>query len=179
MIEKTYPDDWYAGQVAHAELFARLTPQDFAACPYHQANWTAIAEAATELAAAELDEDAERGRAAYAMEHLEEADREWARALVPDPICWDDNHDGLTNGQHRTCALRAAGVAYLPVEGRHLPDTSPSDTVDARTHAQQTVREFWRDILTTVLGPAHPLVDAAPLLVRFPVLRRLLSSARR
>ncbi|MFE9469377.1 hypothetical protein ACFYNW_38380 [Streptomyces virginiae] len=34
-IDKTYPDDWYAGQVAHAELFTRLTPADFAACPYH------------------------------------------------------------------------------------------------------------------------------------------------
>ncbi|MEW1637484.1 hypothetical protein AB0469_25850 [Streptomyces sp. NPDC093801] len=178
-IEKTYPADWYAGQVAHAELFTRLTPQDFAACPYHQVNWTAIAEAATELAAAELDEDPERGRAAYAMEHLEEADREWARALVHDPICWDDNHDALTNGQHRTCALRAAGVAYLPVEGRHLPDTSTSDTVDARTHAQQTVRKAWRDILTAILGPTHPLVEAAPLLARFPALRRLLSSAKR
>ncbi|MEU6950660.1 hypothetical protein ABZ957_36535 [Streptomyces sp. NPDC046316] len=175
-IERTYPDDWDAGQVAHAELFARLTPEDFAACPYHEGNWAAIAEAATELAAAELDE---RGRAAYAMEHLEESDREWARALVQDPICWDDNHDSLTNGQHRTCALRAAGVPYLPVEGRHLPDTTPPDAMDARTHAQQTVQEFWRDILTAVLGPTHPLVNAAPLLVRFPALRRLLSSVRK
>ncbi|MFF9909538.1 hypothetical protein [Streptomyces sp. NPDC013457] len=176
-IEKTYPDNWYAGQVAHAELFARLTQEDFAACPYHEGNWPAIAEAATELAAAELDANAERGRAAHAMEHLEERDREWARALVQDPICWDDNHDSLTNGQHRTCALRAAGVLHLPVEGRHLPDTAPPDAVDARTHAQRTVQGFWRDVLTAVLGPSHPLVNTAPLLVRFPALRRLLSSA--
>ncbi|MFE2270725.1 hypothetical protein ACFXB4_15960 [Streptomyces lavendulae] len=176
-IEKTYPEDWYAGQVAHAELFARLTPDDFAACPYHEGNWAAIAEAATEFAAAELDDDAERGRAAYAMEHLNERDREWARALVQDPICWDDNHDGLTNGQHRTCALRAAGVPYLPVEGRHLPGTIKPEPVDARTHAQQTVRGFWRDVLSAVLGPSHPLVHAAPLFVRIPALRRLLSRA--
>ncbi|MFD6113795.1 hypothetical protein ACFWG0_27305 [Streptomyces yangpuensis] len=178
-IEKTYPEDWYAGQVAHAELFTRLTQEDFAACPYHQGNWTAIVEAANELAAAELEEDPERARAAYAMEHLDKADREWARALVHDPICWDDNHDSLTNGQHRTCALRAAGVPYLPVEGRYLPDPATPDSVDARTHAQRTVGEYWRDVLTAVLGPTHPLVDAAPLLVRFPALRRLLSSARR
>lgn len=178
-IEKTYPEDWYAGQVAHAELFARLTPEDFAACPYHQGDWTAIAEAATELAAAELDDDDERQRMANAMEHLEERDREWARALVQDPICWDDNHDSLTNGQHRTCALRAAGVPYLPVEGRYLPDSDPPDAVDARTHAQQTVQGFWHDVLTAVLGPTHPLVRAAPLMVRFPALRRLLFSARR
>ncbi len=177
-IEKTYPDDWYSEQIAHAELFTRLTPQDFAACPYHQADWAAIAEAATEYAAADLEVDAERGRAAYAMEHLDERDREWARALVQDPICWDDNHDSLTNGQHRTCALRAAGVPYLPVEGRHLPDTTKPDAMDARTDAQQTVRGFWREVLIAVLGPTHPLVKAAPLLVRFPALRSLLSSAR-
>ncbi|WP_055598306.1 hypothetical protein [Streptomyces aureus] len=177
-IEKSYPDDWYAGQVAHAELFARLTPEDFAACPYHQGNWAAIAEAATELAAAQLAGDDERERTAYAMEHLDKQDRQWARALVADPICWDDNHDSLTNGQHRTCALRAAGVPYLPVEGRHLPHASKPDSVDARTHAQQTVHGFWRDVLTAVFGPAHPLVKAVPLLMRFPILRLLLSSAR-
>ncbi|MFK0258443.1 hypothetical protein [Streptomyces sp. NPDC090445] len=178
-IEKTYPDDWYAGQLAHAELFARLTPEDFAACPYHQGNWAAIAEAATELAAAELADGAERGRKAYAMEQLDERDREWARALVQDPICWDENHDSLTNGQHRTCALRAAGIPCLPVEGRHLPDSTRPDAVDARTHAQQTVHGFWRDVLAAVLGPSHPLVKAARLLVRFPTLRLLLSSARK
>lgn len=178
-IEKTYPDDWQAGQIAHAELFTRLTPEDFAACPYHKGNWAAIAEAATEYAAADPDDETERGRAAYAMKHLDERDREWARALVQDPICWDDNHDSLTNGQHRTCALRAAGVPHLPVEGRHLPDSAVPDAVDARTHAQRTVHGFWRDVLATVFGAAHPLVKAAPLLVRFPVLRSFLSSARR
>ncbi|MFE9469378.1 hypothetical protein ACFYNW_38385 [Streptomyces virginiae] len=112
------------------------------------------------------------------MEHLDERDREWARALVQDPICWDDNHDSLTNGQHRSCALRAAGVPYLPVEGRHLPAAAKPDAVDARTHAQQTVHGFWRDVLVAVFGPTHPLVNAAPLLVRFPALRLLLSSGR-
>lgn len=178
-IEKTYPHDWYAGQVAHAELFTRLTPADFAACPYHQGNWAAIAEAATAYAAADPDDDSEHGRAAHTMEHLDERERTWARALVQDPICWDDNHDSLTNGQHRTCALRAAGVPYLPVEGRHLPDTAKPDAMDARTHAQHTVREFWRDVLAAALGPTHPLVNTAlPLLLRFPALRSLLSTVQ-
>ncbi|MFE5517329.1 hypothetical protein ACFQ9Q_06270 [Streptomyces virginiae] len=99
--------------------------------------------------------------------------------MVQDPICWDDNHDSLTNGQHRTCALRAAGVPYLPVEGRHLPDTAQRDAMDARTHAQHTVREFWRDVLAAALGPTHPLVNTAlPLLLRFPALRSLLSTVQ-
>ncbi|WP_328792767.1 hypothetical protein [Streptomyces sp. NBC_00273] len=138
-----------------------------------------MAEAATACAAADPDDDTERGRATHTMEHLDERDREWARALVQDPICSDDNHDSLTNGQHRTCALRAAGVPYLPVEGRHLPDTAKPDTLDARTHTQQTDHGFWRDVLAAVSGPTHPLVNTAlPLLLRFPALRTLLSSAR-
>jgi hypothetical protein len=38
-----------------------------------------------------------------------------------DPIRWDEGGPNLINGQHRLCALRAAGGSACPVDGLHLP----------------------------------------------------------
>ncbi|GAA3085133.1 hypothetical protein GCM10020000_84560 [Streptomyces olivoverticillatus] len=53
-LARTYPDAPSVAQVAHAELFTQLRPEEFAACPYHQADgWEAIAQAVLAHAEAE------------------------------------------------------------------------------------------------------------------------------
>ncbi|MFJ9933921.1 hypothetical protein ACIRSJ_12440 [Streptomyces virginiae] len=77
--------------------------------------------------------------------HLSDRDRAWFRSLIGGGhIWWDTGQQNLTNGQHRMCALRAAGVEVIPGYGRHLPDrdeATPSQ--DAQAHARRTVEDFW------------------------------------
>jgi hypothetical protein len=179
-IARTYPDADGADQVAHAELFTLLTPADMAACPYHQANWAAIAAAAVQLAS-EDSQQAARTRA-QTWPGLSESDRKGLASLFREPVRWDDGDNLLTNGQHRLCALRAAGAAACPVEGRHLPRPATvlpqADTdADAREHARRTVTRFW----VGYLADRAPAAIAAPvgrLLARWARLRRLLPGPR-
>lgn len=170
-IARTYPGGHHQNQIAHAELFAELTEEEFAACPYHHGDWQAIAEAT--LAYAEVDEDAEPERASqlYDMEHLSPRDREWAQAMVADHIWWDEGDTSLTNGQHRLCAMRAAGVVRVPVYGRHLPGNQPPDATDAHEHARRTVETYWIGRLTELWGSDPWTERLGPLLARHRVLR--------
>lgn len=87
----------------------------------------------------------------------------------------DAGQENLTNGQHRLCALRAAGVEVIPVYGRHLPDhdeTEPSQ--DAHAHARRTVEDFWFARAADILGPGALSTQLAHLLIRYPRLRALL-----
>lgn len=170
-IARTYPGGRRADQTAHAELFAELTEEEFAACPYHQGNWQAIAEAV--LAYAEVDEDEEPERAArlYAMEHLSPQDRKWARRMLSDRIWWEEGSTSITNGQHRLCAMRAAAVANVPVYGRYLPGKQPAGAMDAREHARKTVEEYWVDRLVELWGPGPWPRRIGPLLARYRILR--------
>ncbi|MFJ9967118.1 hypothetical protein [Streptomyces avermitilis] len=176
-LAATYPKGH--SKTAHAELFARLGDQDFAACPYHQADdWKAITAAVLAFARAEPDSD-EQDRL-YRARHLSERDRAWFRSLIGGGhIWWDTGQQHLTNGQHRLCALRAAGIEVIPVYGRHLPDhdeTTPSQ--DALTHARRTVEDFWLVHVTAVLRPSLLSTHLARLLARYPRLRALLPRSR-
>jgi hypothetical protein len=176
-IARTYPDVGGADQVAHAELFTRLTPADMAACPYHQADWAAIAAAAVQLAGEDSLETA-RDRA-ESWPGMSEGDRRGLVSLFWEPVSWDDGDDGLTNGQHRLCALRAAGAAACPVEGRYLPGSGPVIQADlgAREHARRTVTRFWTEYLATGV-PVGVAALAGGLLARRPRLRRFLPGRR-
>ncbi|MER5549728.1 hypothetical protein ABT072_46900 [Streptomyces sp. NPDC002589] len=172
-LAATYPKGH--NKTAHAELFTQLGDQDFASCPYHQADdWRAIAEAV--LAFSRADPDSEEQDRLYEAAHLSDRDRAWFRSLIGGGhIWWDTGQQNLTNGQHRLCALRAAGVEVIPVYGRHLPDhdeTMPSQ--DAQTHARRTVEDFWSAHVTTVLKPGLLSIRLARLLARYPRLRALL-----
>ncbi|MFJ5851281.1 hypothetical protein [Streptomyces sp. NPDC092903] len=168
----TYPKGH--SKTAHAELFTQLGKQDFAACPYHQADdWKGITDAVLSFADAEPDSD-EQDRL-YRAAHLSDRDREWFRSLIGGGhIWWDTGQTNLTNGQHRLCALRAAGVEVIPVYGRHLPDhdeTEPSQ--DAHAHARRTVEDFWY-MRTAAFRPGALRTLLARLLIRYPALRALL-----
>lgn len=96
-----------ASRAASARLFARLGPADFARCAYHRGDWRRVAEAA--VAVVEGDPDAGEG--------LGPDERVWLASLLEDPIEWDQGGLGLGNGQHRVCALRAAGAPRCVVAG--------------------------------------------------------------
>jgi hypothetical protein len=51
---------------------------------------------------------------------------------------FDDTGYALVDGQHRLCALRAAGVASCPVTGAYLPDTDYGPPMEAAVHAALT-----------------------------------------
>lgn len=170
-IARTYPGGRRADQTAHAELFAGLTEEEFAACPYHRGDWPAIAEAVLAFAEVNEDEEPERASALYAMEHLSPRDREWAQRMLSDHIWWEEGSTSLTNGQHRVCAMRQASVARVPVYGRHLPGRQLSDARDAREHARTTVERYWTERLVDLWGPGPWAERLGPLLARYRVLR--------
>jgi hypothetical protein len=161
-----------ADQTAHADLFAGLTEEEFAACPYHQGDWQAIAEAALAFAEVDEDEEPERVSELYAMEHLSPRDREWARRMLSDHIWWDEGSASLTNGQHRVCAMRQAEVAIVPVYGRYLPGKQSPDAIDAREHARETIENYWVERLVDPWGPGPWPQRLGPLIARRRILRR-------
>jgi hypothetical protein len=165
--ESAPTDTPWPSQVAAAQLFLELTEQEgFAACSYHQAGWAKIGEFAQRLLAAgdwrqaweDMDVDGS----------LPPEDRPWLRSLFTDPICWNDGGWGLINGQHRLCALRAAGVGACPVDGLHLPRTAvardpPEPPME---HARRVVDGYWGESRTSfwrkVVGLLWRRADGEP-----------------
>ncbi|OPC76696.1 hypothetical protein B4N89_45240 [Embleya scabrispora] len=143
-LVEQYPDAEGADRAAHAHAFSTWGPDDFRACEYHRGDWAAIALAAERALAAGGDTADMADRAGRDPE-LDDHDRECAASLIYDPIAWSDGDEALVNGQHRLCALRAAGAVSCPVDGRHLPDTvheaiKATPSAQARAHAAG----FWR-----------------------------------
>ncbi|OPC76705.1 hypothetical protein B4N89_45295 [Embleya scabrispora] len=134
-----YPDTDGADRAAHAHALSTWGPDDFRACDYHRGNWAVIARAAERALAAGGDSADMADRAEHNPE-FDEHDRKYAVSLFYDPMTWSDGDEALVNGQHRLCALRAAGVVSCPVDGRHLPETvhevtTATPSAQARPHA--------------------------------------------
>ncbi len=92
-----------------------LTAEDCAACEYHQADWLAIAAASVAV----LESAAASKRdlvATCADQALPPEDLFWLMSLFEHPIMWRRGADGVENGQHRVCALRAAGAPSVAVD---------------------------------------------------------------
>jgi hypothetical protein len=90
---------------ASARVLRGLGAEDFAACPFHDGDWALVAKAAVALLHGE-----DPGP-------LPERDARWLASLLEDPIAWDEGSTRLDNGQHRVCALRAAGVELCVAAG--------------------------------------------------------------
>ncbi|MFI7135796.1 hypothetical protein ACIBQ1_59835 [Nonomuraea sp. NPDC050153] len=175
-LARGYPrdkDSDGASQAAHAELFTQLSAQDFAACPYHQANWPLIGEIARR-AVVGPEREWRSALIPADTDQLTRQDERWLNSFEIDPINWDDGHDAITNGQHRLCALRAAGVLTCPVDGRHVPDDSYPTPVPAHEHAWQTVTGFWTRYLTKRLRNPKLADLARRILLKCPASRRFL-----
>ncbi|WTW91931.1 hypothetical protein OG216_00350 [Streptomycetaceae bacterium NBC_01309] len=68
----------------------------------------------------------------------------WLASLFTDPVLWNDGQGNFTNGQHRTCALRAADAPAVPAAGRYLPSRPYPPSVTATEDAVARVAAFWR-----------------------------------
>ncbi|MDT0321427.1 hypothetical protein [Streptomyces millisiae] len=185
-LERTYPREKAAGQVAHAELFARLTPEDFAACPYHQQelDWPAIAAAVCDAwrsvpAETKQEQRFEAVDRVMADPRLTGQERVWAQRLCAVPITWTEGALTLTDGQHRLCALRAGGVEAIGVDGRHLPDATYPPPEEAAEHARRTVKDFWTAHCSARFGTGRWARLATRAAVRSRLVRRLLRVGHR
>lgn len=143
-IAETYEAAVDDEQTAHAAAFLSPEGRDcMSSCRYHQPDWPRLVHMLTEI----LDNG--DGQYPEPQQHpdyaqLSARDQEWLLSLLNAPIEWDDRDQMLTNGQHRLCALRAAGVLSCPVRGRHLPDTDHGQPIPADNHARATIQATWR-----------------------------------
>ena len=106
------PDD-YANpeQCSNAfDIFVADLGAEIVACPYHLPNWKLAAERAIEA----TTRDPHDAITKLAIEDLDN-ETEWAAwEFFAEPIRLDGNR--LGNGQHRTCAMKCAGVLAAPIE---------------------------------------------------------------
>jgi hypothetical protein len=137
-------DDGREGEVpAGAHFFLALDSEQFAGCPYHQHDWRAIAAASVELLT-RLDPRADRDDVLREASRLlpEGSDRDELTFLFFDPIIWSPEAPSVTNGQHRTCALKAADAPEcVVVTGRRFyGEVRPGDP---RRRAESALAEHW------------------------------------
>lgn len=99
----------------YREVQYALTLEDVQGCGYHRAiDWRDVAAIASELVET-FGPALDHFHIVDAREHL---DKRTANALSSpfyDPIWWSPGDTGVSNGQHRTCALRVGGAVRVPV----------------------------------------------------------------
>ena len=141
---RTLYDDGREGEVpAGAHFFLALDSERFAACPYHRYDWRAIAAASVELLT-RLGPQADHEDIHREASRLlpEGPDRDELTFLFFDPIIWSPEAPSVTNGQHRTCALKAADAPECVVvtkrcfQGKVQPG-------DPRRRAESALAEYW------------------------------------
>jgi hypothetical protein len=137
-------DDSREGEVpAGAHFFLALDSERFEACPYHRHDWRVIAAASIELLA-RLDPQADSDDVQREASRLlpEGPDRDELTFLFFDPIIWSPEASSVTNGQHRTCALKAADAPEcVVVTGRRFRGEVRSG--DPRRRAESALAEYW------------------------------------
>ena len=129
--------------VVGAHWYLTLTPEQFAECPFHAGNWRAVAEASVNvLESLTVEGTHDDVAAACAAQNLPAQDAEWLRSLFAEPIDWTPGSSTLTNGQHRSCALRAAGAEQCVVDtsGYAPPQSNPVSSLAA---ASAALAAYW------------------------------------
>lgn len=141
---RTLYDDSREGEVpAGAHFFLGLDSERLAVCPYHQHDWRAIATASVELFSRlgpQADGDDVQAEASRLLP--EGPDRDELVFLFFDPIIWSPDASSVTNGQHRTCALKAAGAPECAVvTGRRFGgEVRPGNP---QRRAESALVEYW------------------------------------
>jgi len=128
---------------AGAHFFLSLSEDDFADCPYHRGDWVKIAaEAVALLGKMDPDSTHEEIYTEVSRRFPEEPERKWLLSLLIRPIIWDRPYTGIINGQHRICALKAAGAPFCPVR---ITGDPPKGLLaaDPRRRAQSTLVQYW------------------------------------
>jgi hypothetical protein len=138
-----YPSRCWNSGVAGAHFFLTLTDSDFGSCEYHEPDWDRVAQASVDILEA-LPSEAELDDALDATsEHFSsKLELRALHSLFSDPIIWTEEGSSITNGQHRTCALKASGAPLCVVEtdGRHI---DPNLAGDPRLRARAHLAAFW------------------------------------
>ena len=115
---------------SHEELVAvgqrfieSLGPNDFETCSYHEPDWREIAEASVRIVE-DLGEQPSDDELRDAIMNLELRDHDQRELLLlfVHPIV--ASADSFTNGQHRSCALRAVAARQVVVS-EYAPDDIP------------------------------------------------------
>lgn len=137
-------DDSREGEVpAGAHFFLALDSERLAACSYHRHDWRAIAAASVELLS-RLGPQADHDDVCREASRLlpEGPDRDELTFLFFDPIIWSPEAPSVTNGQHRTCALKAADAPECVVVTRRgfRGEVRPADP---RRRAESALAEYW------------------------------------
>jgi hypothetical protein len=116
VFEGIYEDEADEANAAGAHFFLSLDQRQLEGCIYHHHDWKAIAAASVELLEG-LEPTSSYEELVAASDDLlpPGSDRDELRYLFSDPIHWDPGATSLTNGQHRTCALKAAGAPYCAI----------------------------------------------------------------
>jgi hypothetical protein len=116
-ISQFYPPACWTTGAAGAHFFLTLTDQDFRACSYHEPDWCRVAEVSIEVfEALPLEAERDEALAALSGRFKEKLEAEALNSLFTDPIIWSPASDTVTNGQHRTCALKASGAPLCVVD---------------------------------------------------------------
>jgi hypothetical protein len=142
-LRELYPAEDRERQVVGAHWSTTLAPEDLAACRYHAADWRRIADTGVEILRG-LGGEATIGDALEAVSAMlgDTPEADWCRSLFADPIVCHREPPGLSDGQHRSCALRMSGAELCVVagEGWHGTDPVPADP---QRRAAATVSAFW------------------------------------
>jgi hypothetical protein len=99
-------------------FFHSLTARDFRRCEYHKPDWKMIASCAADVVALKPTTIVEHLAACAAVakrRKLRKRDQEWFFSLFTLPINFGPHAGHVSDGQHRICGLRAAGVEFCVV----------------------------------------------------------------
>lgn len=112
-IESLYQEERWTPPAVGAQWFLTLSEENFQQCDHHAADWLTVAAASVEIfevleANATLDTIPELVTAR--LGNTREAER--CLALFCEPITWRPGQTRVGDGQHRTCALKAAGAPF-------------------------------------------------------------------
>jgi hypothetical protein len=144
LINKLYEEGPGENGAAGAHFFLSLGEEELAACEYHRRDWISIAAASVELLERLDPKCSYEELLAAASELLPPGeDRGELCFLFNDPINWSPGEPRLTNGQHRTCALKAAGAPLCAVSTNRRLAIDEPQAGDPRRMAQSTLASFW------------------------------------
>jgi hypothetical protein len=135
-LAKLYDDD-PEGVVAGAHWYLTLTPDDFARCPFHQCDWRKVADTGAAILESITPTATQRDLIeTCAKQNLPEQERQGLQSLFALPIDWTPGCSTVTNGQHRLCALRAAGAEHCVINtDGHFPYGTHAISVEAAARA--------------------------------------------
>ena len=139
-----YPPEENEDPAVGAQWYLSLGEEEIASCIYHQADWKRIAKVSVEVFEG-LAEGAELEEAVTIIHHKlgDSAERGWCEALFADPIICHPGQGSVTDGQHRSCGLRASGADFCVVAVRDGYLHEESKPGDPRRRAAGEVASFW------------------------------------